>query len=157
LAYFINFTDFTSLHELPARQNAASPPGSFPMYKPDTKGTKYRRPEFLKQVMLDVASVRLAGLVDTVAFTHHMDGLRDTKFGSGLGHNGTVLLNTEYAVLRSSHTFKVAGCPVSSALRRERQYHPNRTWVPAPEDESAYSPFLELEPCRCDLSFSAMC
>jgi hypothetical protein len=157
LAYFVNFTDFTQLHEQLARQNAASPPNSFPLEKPDVTGTKYRRPEFLKQVLLDIASVRLAEVADVVAFTHHMDGLRDTKFGSGLGHNGTVLLNTEYAVLRSSHIFKIAGCPVSTALRREKVYHPSATWVPSPEYESKRSPFLELEPCPCHLSFSALC
>jgi hypothetical protein len=157
LASFVNFTEFTVLHGNLARLNAASPPNSFPSGKPNVTSTRFERPERLKQELLEVASVRLANKVDTIAFIHHMDGFRDTIYGSGLGHKGVVLLNTEYALLRSSHTFKLEGCPVSSALRRERTYHPNETWAPSPEDPSERSPFLELEPCKCDLSFSAMC
>jgi hypothetical protein len=157
LATYINFTEFTTLHESTAIRNAASEPNSFPWHKPDLSATRFKEPYHLKEVLLDLASVRLAGHADTVAFTHHMDGYRNSIYGSGLGHKDTILLNTEYALLRSSHNFKLTGCPVSSALRRERHYHPNKTWVPAPGDPSAHAPFLELEPCRCDRSFSAMC
>jgi hypothetical protein len=86
-----------------------------------------------------------------------MDGYRNSIFGSGLGHEEAVLLNTEYALLRSSHTFKSKGCPASSAWRRERRYHPNETWPWSPADPSAHSPVLELEPCACNFSFSLMC
>jgi hypothetical protein len=87
-----------------------------------------------------------------------MDGLRDTKFGSGGWHKGKVMLNTEYAVLRSSHKFKLQGCPVSSALRREERYHPNRTWPASVGETDPSVPLeLQLQPCRCDLTFSAVC
>lgn len=157
LANFVNFTEFTLLHASVARWNAASPPGSFLYRKPDVTSTRFERPELLKEALLEAASARLSKTVDTIAFVHHMDGFRDTIYGSGLGHEGTILLNTEYALLSSSHTFKLAGCPVSSSLRRERKYHPNQTWAPSVGDPSQRSPFLELEPCKCDLSFSAMC
>jgi hypothetical protein len=157
LANFVNFTEFVELHADTALRNAASPPGSFPKGKPNVSSTRFRYPYHLKEVLMDVASVMLARSVDVIAFAHHMDGYRDTIYGSGLGHNGTVLLNTEYVVLDSSHSFKYAGCPVSSAMRREKKYHPNQTWTSSPEESSARSPFLELEPCQCDLSFSAIC
>lgn len=157
LAIYINFTDYMTLYADVLVQNALSEGGSYPPIFPDLRHL-YQHPGFLKTALLEAATRQLRDQVDTIVFSHHMDGLRDTKFGSGYWHKGKVMLNTEYAVLRTSHYFKLQGCPVSSVLRRERRYHPNQTWAAKP-GEPALNETLELDllPCPCDPSFSVLC